>query len=64
MPFRSTSRRCRRIAKEEDMAKASKETAARSATGHGCEGRFDELGDYAVAFDEFRPASSRRLCGS
>jgi hypothetical protein len=35
------------------MAKASKETAARSASGPGYEGRFDELGDYTVAFEAF-----------
>ena len=35
------------------MAKASKATAARSTSGHGYEGRFEELGDYTVAFEEF-----------
>jgi hypothetical protein len=33
------------------MPSASKETAARTATGPGYEGRFDELGDYTVAFE-------------
>ena len=35
------------------MPKASKATAARSASGPGYEGRFDELGDYTVAFEQF-----------
>jgi hypothetical protein len=35
------------------MPKASKATAARSASGPGYEGSFDELGDYTVAFEEF-----------
>ena len=35
------------------MPKASKATAARSASAHGYEGRFEELGDYSVAFEEF-----------
>ena len=35
------------------MPKASKATAARSASAHGYEGRFEELGDYTVAFEEF-----------
>jgi len=35
------------------MPKASKATAARSASAYGYEGRFEELGDYTVAFEEF-----------
>ena len=35
------------------MPKASKATAGRSASGPGYEGRFEELGDYTVAFEEF-----------
>jgi hypothetical protein len=35
------------------MSKASRETATRSASGPGYEGRFVELGDYTVAFEEF-----------
>ena len=35
------------------MPKASKSTAARSADGPGYEGRFEELGDYTVAFEAF-----------
>ena len=35
------------------MARASKTTAAHAASGPGYEGRFDELGDYTVAFEEF-----------
>ena len=35
------------------MPKASKTTAAQSASGPGYEGRFEELGDYTVAFEEF-----------
>jgi hypothetical protein len=35
------------------MSSASKTTAARSASGPGYEGRFDELGDYTVAFEQF-----------
>jgi len=35
------------------MPRASSETAARSANGPGYEGRFDELGDYTVAFEKF-----------
>ena len=35
------------------MPKASKATAARSASGPGYEGRFEELGEYTVAFEEF-----------
>ena len=35
------------------MPGASKTTAARSASGPGYEGRFDELGDYTVAFEQF-----------
>src|SRR5262245_40984412 len=36
------------------MPKASKATAARTAGGPGYEGRFDALGDYTVAFEQFR----------
>ena len=35
------------------MPKASKASAARSASGPGYEGRFEELGEYTVAFEEF-----------
>jgi len=35
------------------MPSASKTTAARTASGPGYEGRFDELGDYTVAFEQF-----------
>ena len=35
------------------MARASKRTAARAASGPGYEGHFDELGDYTVAFEQF-----------
>ncbi len=35
------------------MPKASQSTAAHSASGPGYEGRFDELGDYTVAFEQF-----------
>ena len=35
------------------MPKASKATAARRASGAGYEGRFEEFGDYTVAFEEF-----------
>ena len=35
------------------MPKASKTTAARTADGPGYEGRFDDLGDYTVAFEQF-----------
>jgi hypothetical protein len=35
------------------MARASRTTAARAASGPGYEGRFDELGDYTVAFEQF-----------
>ena len=35
------------------MPKASKTTAARTADGPGYEGRFDDLGDYIVAFERF-----------
>jgi hypothetical protein len=35
------------------MPKASKATAARSASGPGYEGHFEELGDYTVSFEEF-----------
>ena len=35
------------------MPRASKTTAARTASGPGYEGRFDELGDYTVAFEHF-----------
>ena len=35
------------------MPKASQRTAARAASGPGYEGRFDELGDYTVAFELF-----------
>ena len=35
------------------MPQAAKATAGRSASGPGYEGRFDELGDYTVAFEEF-----------
>ena len=35
------------------MARASKKTAARAASGPGYEGQFDELGDYTVAFEQF-----------
>ena len=34
-------------------AKGIQATAARSASGPGYEGRFDELGDYTVAFEQF-----------
>lgn len=35
------------------MAKASRATAGRTATGPGYEGRFDELDAYTVAFERF-----------
>ena len=35
------------------MPRASKETAARTASGPGYDGRFDELGDHTVAFEQF-----------
>ena len=35
------------------MPKASRATAARSTDVPGYEGRFDELGDYTVAFERF-----------
>jgi hypothetical protein len=35
------------------MPNASRTTAARSASGPGYEGRFDELGDYTVSFEQF-----------
>jgi hypothetical protein len=35
------------------MPRASKTTAARAASGPGYEGRFDELGDYTVSFEQF-----------
>jgi len=35
------------------MPKASKATASQNASGPGYEGRFEELGDYTVAFEEF-----------
>jgi len=35
------------------MPRASKATAARSTSAQGYEGRFEELGDYTVAFEEF-----------
>ena len=35
------------------MARASRTTAARAASGPGYQGRFDELGDYTVAFEQF-----------
>jgi len=35
------------------VSKASRSTAAHSASGPGYEGRFDELGDYTVAFEQF-----------
>jgi hypothetical protein len=35
------------------MPSASKTAAARTANGPGYEGRFDELGDYTVAFEQF-----------
>ena len=35
------------------MPKASKTTAGRAASGPGYEGRFDELGDHTVAFEQF-----------
>src|SRR5215831_1276426 len=35
------------------MPKTSRATAARRTSGPGYEGRFDELGDYTVAFEEF-----------
>ena len=35
------------------MPHASKTTAGRSSSGPGYEGRFDELGDYTVAFEQF-----------
>jgi hypothetical protein len=35
------------------MARASKTTAARAASGPGYQGHFDELGDYTVAFEQF-----------
>ena len=35
------------------MPAASKTTAARTASGPGYEGHFDELGQYTVAFEEF-----------
>jgi hypothetical protein len=35
------------------MARASKTTAVRAASGPGYQGHFDELGDYTVAFEQF-----------
>jgi hypothetical protein len=35
------------------MPKASRHSASRSAGGPGYEGRFDELGEYTVAFEAF-----------
>src|SRR5262245_22458783 len=35
------------------MPRASKATAARAASGPGYEGRFDELGNFRVAFEMF-----------
>src|SRR5262245_15075891 len=35
------------------MPHASKTSAARTASGPGYEGHFDELGDYTVAFEQF-----------
>jgi hypothetical protein len=35
------------------MARASRTTAARAASGPGYQGHFDELGDYTVAFEQF-----------
>jgi hypothetical protein len=35
------------------MPSTSKTTAARTASGPGHEGRFDEVGDYTVAFEQF-----------
>ena len=35
------------------MPKASKATAAQSASGPGYEGHFEELGEYTVGFEEF-----------
>src|SRR5262245_54020331 len=35
------------------MSTASKATAMRTASGPGYEGRFDELGDFTVAFETF-----------
>ena len=35
------------------MPQASRSSAARTASGPGYEGRFDELGDYTVAFEQF-----------
>jgi hypothetical protein len=35
------------------MPQTSKTTAARTASGPGYEGHFDELGDYTVAFEQF-----------
>jgi hypothetical protein len=35
------------------MPKVSKKSAARSASGPGYEGHFDELGEYTVAFERF-----------
>jgi hypothetical protein len=35
------------------MPKASKTTAARATSGPGYEGRFAELGEYTVAFEQF-----------
>ena len=35
------------------MPGTSKTTAPRTASGPGYEGRFDELGDYTVAFEQF-----------
>src|SRR5262249_55423867 len=37
---------------ERVMPKSSKATAARSASGPGYEGHFEQLGDYTVAFEE------------
>ena len=39
------------------MPRASKTTAARTASGPGYEGRFDELGTYTVAFEQFTEGS-------
>jgi len=35
------------------MPKGAKDTAARTASGPGYQGRFDELGEYTVAFEQF-----------
>ena len=46
------------------MPKASQTTAGRAASGPGYEGRFDELGDYTIAFEQFTGAATWRRCSA